>query len=95
MKNIIDTMIRSLPRYKIKQPSTNENVIFRPFVVREEKSLYMVNETGNYEDFLATPPITSKQFALHAVNPSNQEYPKSVRVISNPLHEFCELLESK
>ena len=54
MKNIIDTMIRSLPRYKIKQPSTNENVIFRPFVVREEKSLYMVNETGNYEDFLAT-----------------------------------------
>ena len=54
MKNIIDNMIRSLPRYKIKQPSTGETVIFRPFVVREEKTLYMINETGTYEDFLAT-----------------------------------------
>jgi len=54
MQTIIDNMIKSLPRYKIKQPSTQETIIFRPFVVREEKSLYMINETGSYEDFLAT-----------------------------------------
>lgn len=54
MKQLIDNMIKSLPKYKIKQPSTQKTISFRPFVVREEKSLYMVNETGSHEDFLAT-----------------------------------------
>lgn len=54
MKQLIDNMIKSLPKYKLKQPSTNKTLSYRPFVVREEKALYMINETGTHEDFLAT-----------------------------------------
>jgi hypothetical protein len=54
MKSLIDNMIRSLPKYNVKQPSTKKTITFRPFVVREEKTLYMSNETGTHEDFLST-----------------------------------------
>ena len=50
MKEILDTMKTALPRYKLKQPSTNKIVTFRPFTVREEKNLVIANQTGSYED---------------------------------------------
>lgn len=54
MKSLIDNMIKSLPKYKLKQPSNKKTIMFRPFVVKEEKTLYISNETGTHEDFLAT-----------------------------------------
>ena len=54
MKSLIDNMIRSLPKYKLKQPSSKKSITYRPFVVKEEKTLYMSNETGTHEDFLET-----------------------------------------
>jgi hypothetical protein len=54
MKNIIDTMIKSLPKYKTTLPSSQKTVSYRPFTVREEKMLHIVSETGNYEDLLLT-----------------------------------------
>ena len=47
-------MKQSLPRYNIVQPSTGNTVSFRPFTVKEEKTLLMANQTGSYEDFLST-----------------------------------------
>ena len=36
MKNILNNMRNSLPRYVIIQPSTGKKVTFRPFTVKEE-----------------------------------------------------------
>lgn len=44
----------SLPRYTLTQPSTGKVVTYRPFTVREEKTLLIANQTGSYEDFLST-----------------------------------------
>ena len=54
MKEILEKMKSSLPRYITKQPSTGKNVTFRPFTVKEEKHLLMVKQTGEYKDFLST-----------------------------------------
>ena len=54
MKNILNNMRNSLPRYVIIQPSTGKKVTFRPFTVKEEKYLMMAKNTGSYEDFLCT-----------------------------------------
>lgn len=54
MKEILEKLKNSIPRYVTKQPSTGINVTFRPFTVREEKHLLMVKQTGEYKDFLST-----------------------------------------
>jgi hypothetical protein len=54
MKNFLNDMKNSLPRYNAIQPSTGKKVTFRPFTVKEEKSLLISNSTGNHEDFLTT-----------------------------------------
>lgn len=54
MKEFLNKMKSSLPRYNTKQPSTGKNIVFRPFTVREEKSLVIANQTGSYSDFLTT-----------------------------------------
>jgi hypothetical protein len=54
MKELLENMKQSLPRYNLVQPSTGLTVTFRPFTVREEKTLLMANQTGSYEDFLVT-----------------------------------------
>lgn len=54
MRELLDSMKTSLPRYNIIQPSTGKLVTFRPFTVKEEKSLIIANQTGSYEDFLST-----------------------------------------
>ena len=54
MREILEKMKTSLPRYVTKQPSTGKNVTFRPFTVKEEKHLLMVKQTGEYKDFLST-----------------------------------------
>jgi len=38
----------TLPKYKIKVPSTGKTVSFRPFVVKEEKVLLIALESGDY-----------------------------------------------
>jgi hypothetical protein len=47
-------MKNSLPRYNLVQPSTKEIITYRPFTVKEEKTLLIANQTGSYEDFLST-----------------------------------------
>lgn len=65
MKDLLNTMRESLPRYTIKQPSTGKIISFRPFTVKEEKTLIMANQTGSYEDFLNTlSDIIDKCFNL-------------------------------
>lgn len=54
MDKILSKMKASLPRYGLTQPSTGKTVSFRPFTVREEKTLIIANQTGSYEDFLIT-----------------------------------------
>lgn len=54
MKEFLDYMKKSLPRYSTTQPSTGKLVEFTPFTVKEEKSLLISNSTGNREDFLLT-----------------------------------------
>lgn len=54
MKDFLNDMKNSLPRYTTIQPSTGKRVTFRPFTVKEEKSLLIANSTGNHGDFLST-----------------------------------------
>jgi hypothetical protein len=54
MRELLDSMKQSLPKYNIVQPSTGKVVTFRPFTVKEEKALVIANQTGSYEDFLST-----------------------------------------
>jgi hypothetical protein len=54
MKNILNVLKNSLPRYSLTQPSTGKLLTYRPFTVKEEKSLLIAKDTGNYIDFLLT-----------------------------------------
>jgi len=55
MKDIINVLKNSLPKYSIKQPSSQDTIlIYRPFTVKEEKSLLLSKDTGSYTDFLIT-----------------------------------------
>ena len=46
-------MLRSeLPDYSIKVPSVEDNLSFRPFLVKEEKNLLLVSEEGNELDII-------------------------------------------
>jgi hypothetical protein len=54
MNSLINYMKDTLPRYSIKQPSTQKLITFRPFTVKEEKMLLIGNQTGSTVDFLAT-----------------------------------------
>tara|TARA_R110000868_G_scaffold133904_3_gene345702 strand:+ start:4131 stop:4835 length:705 start_codon:yes stop_codon:yes gene_type:complete len=54
MKELLNTMRQSMPRYNIIQPSTGKMITFKPFTVKEEKTLLIANQTGSYEDFLST-----------------------------------------
>ena len=77
MKELLEKMKTSLPKYNLRQPSTGKIISYRPFTVKEEKILLMSNTTGSYEDFLATLtdiidrcfdlPITSKKLPIFDV----------------------------
>ena len=54
MKELLNTMRQAMPKYNIIQPSTGKMITFRPFTVKEEKTLLIANQTGSYEDFLST-----------------------------------------
>lgn len=54
MNDIIATLKSSYPKYTIKQPSTGKNLSYRPFTVKEEKSLLVAKDSGKYADFLIT-----------------------------------------
>ena len=46
-------LLRSeLPDYSVKLPSTDKALSFRPFLVKEEKTLLLVSEEGNEVDVL-------------------------------------------
>ena len=40
------------PKYKLKLPSDNRTVTYRPFLVKEEKLLLLATETGEQEDIV-------------------------------------------
>ena len=42
----------NVPSYNCKLPSTGANVKYRPFLVKEEKLLYLAMETGEQEDMV-------------------------------------------
>lgn len=54
MHNVLNILKNSLPRYTISQPSTDKLLTYRPFTVKEEKSLLVAKDTGSYVDFLST-----------------------------------------
>ena len=49
MSSLSTILKSSIPRYTIKQPSTNKSIEFRPFLVKEEKVLLQAQETGGEE----------------------------------------------
>ena len=40
----------NVPEYHLKLPSTGKTVKYRPFLVKEEKLLFLAMETGEQED---------------------------------------------
>ena len=38
------------PEYRLKVPSTDEEIKYRPFLVKEEKLLLMAQETGSEDE---------------------------------------------
>lgn len=54
MREFLNDLKNSLPKYKTIQPSTKKKVTYRPFTVKEEKALLIANSTGNNQDFLTT-----------------------------------------
>tara|TARA_B100001113_G_scaffold97792_1_gene78733 strand:- start:5821 stop:6531 length:711 start_codon:yes stop_codon:yes gene_type:complete len=42
----------NVPKYKLKLPSDNRTVNYRPFLVKEEKLLLLATETGSQEDIV-------------------------------------------
>ena len=42
----------NVPKYKLKLPSDNRTVNFRPFLVKEEKLLLLATETGNESEIV-------------------------------------------
>ena len=42
----------TVPKYKLKLPSDNRTVNYRPFLVKEEKLLLLATETGSQEDIV-------------------------------------------
>lgn len=52
--NIIEQLKNTIPKYFAEQPSTRKKIKFRPFTVKEEKTLLMANQTGNFDEFLIT-----------------------------------------
>tara|TARA_R100000008_G_scaffold86840_1_gene81984 strand:- start:4 stop:717 length:714 start_codon:yes stop_codon:yes gene_type:complete len=49
MSSLSTILKSSVPRYTIKQPSTNKPIEFRPFLVKEEKVLLQAQETAGGE----------------------------------------------
>ena len=54
MNKILNLLKSSSPRYNLVQPSTGKILEYRPFNVREEKSLLVAKNTSSYSDFLLT-----------------------------------------
>lgn len=54
MTDLINNLKNSYPKFTIIQPSTGKPIYYRPFTVKEEKSLILAKELGKYADFLLT-----------------------------------------
>ena len=50
--NLVEMMRSELPEYSVKIPSIDNVLTFRPFLVKEEKTLLLVSEEGNQIDIL-------------------------------------------
>ena len=51
---LVEMLKSELPEYSIKIPSIDNDLLFRPFLVKEEKTLLLVSEEGNMTDILRT-----------------------------------------
>lgn len=47
---LCDVLLNALPRYETKIPSTEEEVWFRPLLVKEERLLLQMSEFGTYKE---------------------------------------------
>lgn len=54
MTDLISNLKSSYPKFTLTQPSTGKTIYYRPFTVKEEKSLILGKELGKYADFLLT-----------------------------------------
>ena len=45
-------LLGNRPKYSETVPSTNKKIWFRPFLVKDEKNLLMVQETGKEKEIL-------------------------------------------
>jgi hypothetical protein len=50
---LVDLIQSTLPKYSDTIPSTNKKIWFRPFIVKEEKILLIVQETGSEKEILS------------------------------------------
>lgn len=62
---LTDIIKQTLPKYSETIPSTNKKIWFRPFLVKEEKVLLMVQETGSEKEILkAIKEIVENCFSI-------------------------------
>ena len=56
------------PEYRLKVPSTDEEIKYRPFLVKEEKLLLMAQETGNEDEIYGAIKKLIEQCCYGAVD---------------------------
>ena len=56
------------PEYRLKVPSTDEEIKYRPFLVKEEKLLLMAQETGNENEIYGAIKKLIEQCCYDAVD---------------------------
>ena len=54
----------NVPEYSLVVPSTDEEIKFRPFLVKEEKLLLMAQETGDEQSLYNAIKILFKNFVM-------------------------------
>jgi len=52
MNTLSDLLLSKTPKYKLTIPSSQKEVKYRPFLVKEEKILLIAQETGTHRDML-------------------------------------------
>ena len=62
--------LNSTPKYEMKIPSTGETIRYRPFLIKEEKSMLIAAESGNNRTILLSLLDTLKACCDNEVNES-------------------------
>ena len=52
------------PEYTLELPSTDEEILYRPFLVKEEKLLLIAQETGDETSVISIKNIVQAVFSM-------------------------------